>query len=90
VASEFLPLAQVIDLIQASIIEAGGKMDERRGAVKFVMGECTISLSVELRTDGRTTLARLPSFAEGEPQVPPEYLSRISLAIRPGINVREE
>lgn len=89
-AAEFLPLAQVVDLVHASIADAGERMDERKGAVKFVLGECNIALSVELRTDGRTTMARLPSFSEGEPSVPPEYLSRISLTIRPGITVRKE
>jgi hypothetical protein len=86
-ASEFLPLHQVIELVESSIVAAGEVIADERGATRFSLGECTIALSVELRTDGRLATARLPSFVEGEPAVPPEYLSRITVTLRPSVTV---
>jgi len=84
-ASEFLPLHQLINAVEASLVVAGETIADRRGAVNFALGECTVALSAELRSDGKTTVARLPEFAEGKAPVPPEYLSRISFTLRPSV-----
>jgi hypothetical protein len=88
VAQEFLPLRRVLGLVQAEIRAAGADLAEQRGDVAFVLGECTLALSLELTTDGKETMARFPSFVEGE-ALPPEQLSRITLTLRSGLSVEE-
>jgi hypothetical protein len=82
--AEFTPLENLLGSVQDSLVAASERI-ERRATFGFVIGECTVGLSVELQADGERVLARFPSVADGE-QVPPEYLSRISLTLRRGLD----
>jgi hypothetical protein len=88
VAQEFIPIGQLLDVIQAELRDAGERLAEQRGQVGFVLGECTVALALELSSDGRRTLARFPSFAQGDGP-PPEFVSRVSLTLRPAISLEE-
>jgi hypothetical protein len=83
-ASEFLPLQELIGRVHASIVEAGERIDSGEGAVRFVIGDLTISLSVELQTEGDQVIARPPSFLEGE-RIGSEQLSRVTFTLRPSV-----
>lgn len=85
-ASEFLPLDQVIEIVHSAVLTAGGRLDRRPGSTPFVLGECSAALSLELRTDGRQALARFPSIEE---KVPPEYVSQIRLTFRAGLRLED-
>jgi len=84
VAREFLPLRRVIGAVQDQIRQAGADLAEPREGVAFVIGECSISLSLELDTDGDETFARFPSIGE-EGGLPAEQLSRVTLTLRPTV-----
>lgn len=85
-ASEFLPLDQVIEVVQRAVVSAGGRLDSRSAGAPFVLGECSAALSLELRTDGRQAWARFPSIEE---RVPPEYVSQIRLTFRAGLRLED-
>jgi hypothetical protein len=82
VAREFLPLRRLIGTVQGEIRHAAADLSEPREGVAFVIGECNISLSLELDTDGDQTFARFPSIGE-EGGPPAEQLSRVTLTLRP-------
>jgi hypothetical protein len=86
VASEFLPLDQVIEVVQNAVLSAGARLDRRPGGTPLVLGECSAALSLELRTDGPKALARFPSIEE---RVPPEYVSQIRLTFRAGLRLED-
>ena len=81
-AAEFLTLDQLIGAVESTLAKASEQMDRRRGSASFVLGECTMALSLELQTDGDVTMARFPSFIDDKPPIPPEYLSRLTLTLR--------
>ncbi|MET1088884.1 MAG: hypothetical protein ABWY04_17485 [Arthrobacter sp.] len=85
-AMKFMPLEALLSSVNNSLVAAADKIDRSRGEVGFIVGECTFALSVELQTEGERVLARFPSAAEGE-QVPPEYLSRLTLNLKRGLNL---
>jgi hypothetical protein len=87
-ASEFLPLQELITRVHSSMVKAGETIDRGEGEVRFAIGECTFSISLELDVDGEEMIARHPSFVEGE-RVPPEYLSRVSFVLRPSVPLEE-
>jgi hypothetical protein len=80
VAQEFVPLNQLVALVLAEIRIAGERLEQQRGEVGFVLGECSVTMAVELRTDGEVAMARSPSLGE---HVPAELVSRVSIALRP-------
>lgn len=80
----FLPLRNVIALVETEISAASKVLSQRRDEPGFVLGECTFSIALELAIDGTSTVARLPSVLAGE-DVPAERLSRLSVTLRPGI-----
>jgi hypothetical protein len=86
-ATEFTPLENLLDSVQESLVAASERI-EGRTSFGFVVGECTVGLSVELRSDGERVTARFPSVGDGE-LVPPEYLSRISLTLRRGLEQKK-
>jgi len=81
---EFLPLAKILAAIQRSVAEAGSAVESN-----FVLGESTVSIPFEVRTDGDRTLVRPPSFQPDGQNVPPEYVARISVTFRPTVVFEE-
>jgi hypothetical protein len=83
-AAEFVPLEALLDSVHASLVAGSDRIEGRRGEIGFTVGECTVGLSVELRSEGERVTARFPSALEGD-RVPPEYLSRLTLTLRRGL-----
>ena len=87
-AMEFVLLQELLGSVHKSLVATTDRVEEPAGDVAFAVAKCTIALSVALAADWQRVLARFPPAVDGE-HVPPEYLSRITLDLRRGLNINQ-